>query len=198
MQLLSLIFGSAICCVLNGKRHRVMGEGKKITTRCTNTHAVNVRSKLNAPPGVKPSRQDGGFPDNSTCIRIQSRVRKRFIETQLPAEFDGRALLLSTTRFCPRRRWRMSLLRSSVFAHPRSLPQQHPSRPLYRDNWKKWMDHFVPLLDPSFFSAAPSTSQSDTPSHSIHFSPPLCQCTADVDGAASRSGLRGFTGQPPG
>lgn len=44
------------------------------------------------------------------------------------------------------------------------------------------------------FFRASSTSQSDTPPHSAHFSPPLCQCTTDVDGrAAGRSGLRGFT-----
>ncbi|KYQ55596.1 hypothetical protein ALC60_05518 [Trachymyrmex zeteki] len=31
------------------------------------------------------------------------------------------------------------------------------------------------------FFRASSTSQSDTPPHSTHFSPPLCQCTTDVD-----------------
>ncbi|KYN44244.1 hypothetical protein ALC56_01306 [Trachymyrmex septentrionalis] len=31
------------------------------------------------------------------------------------------------------------------------------------------------------FFRTSSTSQSDTPPHSAHFSPPLCQCTTDVD-----------------
>lgn len=31
------------------------------------------------------------------------------------------------------------------------------------------------------FFRASSTSQSDTPPHSARFSPPLCQCTTDVD-----------------
>jgi len=76
-RVLSLIFRSAICYVLDGKGHRVLGEGKKIATRCTNTHAVRSK-RIECPPGIKPSdeEEEEEKAKGSTCT---SRVRKRVL-----------------------------------------------------------------------------------------------------------------------
>lgn len=75
----------------------------------------------------------------------------------------------------------MSLRRSSVFLisffSPPSIPVVYMPRQLEEVDGP-----LCPAPGSILFFRASSTSQSDTPPHSAHFSPPLCQCTTDVDG----------------
>lgn len=92
----------------------------------------------------------------------------------------------------------MSLRRSSVFLicffSPPSPPSPLPSPGCLPRQLEEVDGPLCPAPGYVLFFRASSTSQSDTPPHSAHFSPPLCQCTTDVDGESSggRSGLRGF------
>lgn len=181
-RILSLIFESAICFILNRQRRRVMSarEGKLLLALYK--YPIEIECV------VKPSR---GFPDNSTCTIV--RIRNRFIETQSPRDLTDRPLGLSAIQansVLPRGGdgclcvARQSLPHLLLFSFPQSIPLLA----MRRDNWGRsgWTTLSRSSWRSVLFFRASSTSQSDTPSHSVHFSPPLCQCITDVDGEQKR------------
>lgn len=132
---------------------------------------------------VKPSR---GFPDNSTCTIV--RIRNRFIETQSPSDLTDRPLGLSAIQansVLPRGGDGCLCVARQSLPHLLllSFPQSIPLLAMRRDNWERsgWTTLSRSSWRSVLFFRASSTSQSDTPSHSAHFSPPLCQCITDVD-----------------
>lgn len=165
-----------------------MSERRKIATCAVQISAL---CPIKIECVVKPSR---GFPDNSTCTIVRVRSGTALSRHNPRAQFDGQAAGFkchSSQLGFAAQRWRMSLRRSSVSSSSPSLlfPPVYPSSRYTETTGEEEVDG--PLCpaspgDPSFFFRASSTSQSDTPPHSAHFSPPLCQCTTDVDGEQKR------------
>lgn len=177
---LSLVnFLAYAICFIRYKRRCVMREGTKIAVRSANTRPRRTsRSKLNAPSRVK---SPGEFSDNSTCTMSRPGIALSR-DTIAASVTDGRR---SKYRF--RQRGGFAAEVTDVFASLVSLrvpPRSPPFTAALRHGQLEEVDEpLCPAPGSVLFFRASSTSQSDTPSHSAHFSPPLCQRATDVGDA---------------
>jgi len=153
-----------------------MREGRKIATR-----AIQIPMQTSDRNWMRCLARKAARRIPLIIRRVLWRVRKPLYRDTIPAGLmDRRWFKYHSSHSVLPRRWRMSLRRSSVFL----ISFFSPSFPVVCYMLRQLEEVDGPLCPAPgsiLFFRAPSTSQSDTPPHSAHFSPPLCQCTTDVD-----------------